>query len=48
MNRFDIPALRVAIIYLLFGGLWIFLSDTFLGNRIADPVLLTNYQTYKG
>jgi diguanylate cyclase (GGDEF)-like protein/PAS domain S-box-containing protein len=48
MSRFDIPALRVAIIYLLFGGAWIFFSDAFLGSRITDPVLLTQYQTYKG
>jgi diguanylate cyclase (GGDEF)-like protein/PAS domain S-box-containing protein len=48
VSRFNHPALRIAIIYLLFGGMWIFLSDTFLGARIADPVLLTQYQTYKG
>ncbi len=41
-------ALRIALIYLLFGALWIYLSDIFLGNQITDPELLTQYQTYKG
>lgn len=40
--------LRVALVYLLFGSLWIYLSDTFLGDRITAPELLTQYQTYKG
>jgi len=41
-------ALRIALIYLLFGALWIYLSDTLLGEQITDPELLTQYQTYKG
>ena len=41
-------ALRIALIYLLFGALWIYLSDTLLGKQITDPELLTQYQTYKG
>jgi PAS domain-containing protein len=44
----QMPALRIAIIYLLFGALWIYLSDNFLGVQITDPELLTQYQTYKG
>ena len=42
------PALRIAIIYLLFGALWIYLSDSILGTWITDPAMLTQYQTYKG
>ncbi|MDP2143693.1 MAG: PAS domain S-box protein [Gallionella sp.] len=42
------PALRIAIIYLLFGSLWIYISDNFLGVQITDAELLTQYQTYKG
>jgi len=41
-------ALRIALIYLLLGVLWIYFSDTFLGGHITDPELLTQYQTYKG
>jgi diguanylate cyclase (GGDEF)-like protein/PAS domain S-box-containing protein len=48
MIRIKIPALRIAIIYLLFGVLWIFVSDSLLAELIPDPATLTRYQTYKG
>jgi len=41
-------ALRITIIYMVAGGLWILFSDHLLGLFIADPVQLTRVQTYKG
>jgi len=40
--------LRVALLYALFGGLWILLSDRLLAALITDVSLLTTLQTYKG
>ena len=40
--------LRVALLYALFGGLWILLSDRLLAGLITDISLLTTLQTYKG
>jgi len=40
--------LRVALLYALFGGLWILLSDRLLATFITDVTLLTTLQTYKG
>ncbi|MEP0806690.1 MAG: PAS domain-containing sensor histidine kinase [Chloroflexota bacterium] len=39
---------RVALLYLLFGGLWILLSDRLLAALVTDNSLLTQLQTYKG
>ncbi|GAB4444663.1 MAG: hypothetical protein OHK0041_01210 [Anaerolineales bacterium] len=39
---------RVAFLYLLFGGLWILLSDRLLAALVTDNSLLTQLQTYKG
>lgn len=39
---------RISLVYLIFGGLWIFFSDQLLAAAIQDPVTLTNYQNYKG
>jgi PAS domain S-box-containing protein len=40
--------LRVALLYTLFGGLWILLSDRLLAALVTDISLLTTMQTYKG
>lgn len=40
--------LRVALLYAVFGGLWILLSDRLLAAFITDVSLLTALQTYKG
>jgi len=40
--------LRIALLYALFGGLWIILSDRLLAMFITDVSLLTKLQTYKG
>ncbi len=39
---------RVALLYALFGGLWILFSDRLLAALVRDPDLLTRIQTYKG
>lgn len=39
---------RVALFYLLFGGLWILLSDRLLAALVTDNSLLLQLQTYKG
>ena len=41
-------AVRIAAIYGLFGGLWIYFSDWVLDALVADPHLLTRIQNYKG
>lgn len=47
-NRLSISALRVAILYILFAGLWILFSDRVLITLVQDPVQLTFWQTIKG
>lgn len=43
------PYLRITLWYLLFGGLWISLTDRLLGPLSADSVAaLTGWQTIKG
>lgn len=37
-----------ALVYLLFGFLWISFSDSLLSWLVDDPILLSRYQTYKG
>jgi len=39
---------RVTLSYLVFAGLWIFLSDRVLTELISDPLQLLAMQTYKG
>jgi two-component sensor histidine kinase len=41
-------ALRSALLYALFGGLWIVFSDSALGFLVQDPDALTRLQIYKG
>lgn len=41
-------ALRIALLYALFGGLWILLSDRLLAFLVSDVDTLTAFQTYKG
>ncbi len=41
-------AARVAIIYGIFGLLWILLSDSLLAWLVLDPITLMHMQTYKG
>jgi PAS domain S-box-containing protein len=47
-KRYIIPALRTATIYAIFGGLWIILSDSFLGILVRDLDSYAAIQTYKG
>ncbi|MHB8120856.1 MAG: sensor histidine kinase [Desulfuromonadaceae bacterium] len=39
---------RIVAIYALFGALWIYLSDTFIGFVISDPVIISRISIYKG
>lgn len=39
---------KIAIIYILLGGLWILFSDRLMHSFISDTNLLTQLQTYKG
>jgi PAS domain S-box-containing protein len=39
---------KIILIYSLFGGLWIYLSDTILGWLVHDPEIITRIATYKG
>ncbi|MDD2898050.1 MAG: PAS domain-containing protein, partial [Desulfuromonadaceae bacterium] len=39
---------RIVAVYSIFGGLWIYLSDTFLGMVISDPVVISRLSMYKG
>ncbi len=41
-------AVRTAVFYTIFAGLWIYLSDSLLSWFIKDPTLLTKAQTIKG
>lgn len=41
-------ALRIVLIYLVLGVLWIALSDRALAMLVDDPLLLTRLQTFKG
>lgn len=41
-------AVRMSLIYLLFGFLWIILTDLILLKFVTDPVNLTKAQNYKG
>ena len=49
MKNFTVQVgLRVALLYALFGGLWILLSDRLLAFFVSDISVLTSLQTYKG
>ena len=40
--------IRIVAVYSLFGGLWIYLSDTFLGLIIRDPLTISRISMFKG
>ncbi len=40
--------IRIVAVYSLFGGLWIYLSDTFLGFVLSDPAVISRVSMYKG
>jgi hypothetical protein len=40
--------IRIVAFYSIFGGLWIYLSDTFLGLVISDPAVMSRFSMYKG
>lgn len=49
MKRPEFPsARRIAVLYILFGGVWILLSDRLLAVLVSDPGRMTGFQSYKG
>lgn len=42
------PVIKIVGIYMLFGTLWIFFSDSILGWLVRDPDLMTRIAIYKG
>ncbi len=44
----QIEIIRIVAVYSLFGGLWIYLSDSFLGMIIHDPAVISRISIYKG
>lgn len=47
-SQYIVPALKTALIYAVFGGLWIVLSDRLLGLMVTDLETYATIQTYKG
>lgn len=47
-RKLTFPPIRVALLYALFGTLWIFYSDRFIQGFSTDPEVLTRLQTGKG
>jgi PAS domain S-box-containing protein len=45
--KLELP-LRIALLYLLFGGLWILLSDRMLFILVSQDAIATTFQTLKG
>ncbi len=50
MKKFEtnLPALRLALLYVALAGLWILFSDRILADLVHDPQELTRWQSYKG
>jgi diguanylate cyclase (GGDEF)-like protein len=48
MTESTTKALRLAGLYIVFGGLWILFTDLALESLIEDPARLTQWQTWKG
>lgn len=47
----DTPSLspwRGMLLYLALGVAWVFVGDALLAHWVADPVVLTHFQTWKG
>ncbi|MEW6107845.1 MAG: PAS domain S-box protein [Nitrospirota bacterium] len=40
--------IRIAFLYAIFGSLWILISDMLLAYFVADPLTITEIQTFKG
>src|SRR3990172_8185876 len=40
--------LRIVLLYTLFGGIWVAVSDRILEALVSDPHILSELQTYKG
>ena len=40
--------LKIVVIYAIFGGIWIYFSDTVLGWFVRDPEMMTRFAIFKG
>lgn len=40
--------IKIVAVYALIGGLWIYLSDTFLESVVSDPAIIARVSMYKG
>ncbi|MDP4191374.1 MAG: ATP-binding protein [Bacteroidota bacterium] len=47
-NGWKNSAIKISVIYIIIGSLWILSSDKILYELIQNPVLLTKFQTFKG
>ena len=47
-NQDTLAVLKIVGIYVFFGSLWIYLSDTILGWLVRDPILMTRISLFKG
>ena len=48
LSKIDWIVARIIVVYLLFGLLWIFFSDSILSNLVSDREQLTRFSIYKG
>ena len=48
LSKIDWIVARIIVIYLLFGLLWIFFSDSILSNLVSNREQLTRFSMYKG
>jgi PAS domain S-box-containing protein len=50
MRRFksNLPAIRLALVYIILAGLWILFSDQVLSSLVSNPQELTRWQSIKG
>ena len=48
LERGELAALRIALIYVFISAIWIVASDRLLLAIFRDPNLITSYQTLKG
>ena len=47
-KKINFAPIKITIIYLIFGGIWILFSDSLLEYFIKSPRLALEFQTYKG
>ena|GEM_PF-6577760 len=48
LSNLDLIVLRIVLLYLLFGLIWIFFSDSILSSLVSSYEKYTRYSIYKG